>query len=62
MRSDLDVEEDRKQDIIREVGKWSFCGHDFSEDELVYCGYYMLNHALLMPELERYRISQGMLG
>ncbi len=59
--SDLTIEDDRKEDITKEVGKWSFCAHDFSEDELVYAGYFMLNHALKMPELENWRLSEGML-
>lgn len=57
--SDLLVEESRKRDIIEEIGKWSFCAHDFSEDELVYAGYYILAHALQMPELEKWRMDQG---
>lgn len=57
---DLYVEDSRKEVIAREVGTWGFCGHDFSEDELVYAGYYMLNHALQMPELEKWHLSEGM--
>lgn len=53
------MEDERKQDIIHEVGKWSFCAHDFSDDELVYAGYYMLDHALNIPELENWRMSKG---
>ena len=56
---DLHVEDQRKEVIAREVGKWGFCGHDFSEDELVYAGYLMLEHALQMSELQQWRISQG---
>jgi len=55
----LHVLEYRKAVIARQVGEWSFCGHDFSEDELVYAGYCMLDHALQLPELERWRMSQG---
>jgi 3',5'-cyclic-nucleotide phosphodiesterase len=56
---ELHVEEARKPIISREVGTWGFCAHDFSEDELVYAGYCMLNHALQMPELEKWRMSKG---
>jgi 3',5'-cyclic-nucleotide phosphodiesterase len=56
---DLRVEEGRKPIIAREVGSWGFCAHDFSEDELVYAGYCMLDHALQVPELERWRMSKG---
>lgn len=56
---DLHVAEARKPIIASEVGKWGFCAHDFSEDELVYAGYIMLDHALQMHELDRWRISKG---
>lgn len=56
---ELYVEEARKSIIAREIGSWSFCAHDFSEDELVYAGYRMLDHALQMPELEKWRMSEG---
>jgi 3',5'-cyclic-nucleotide phosphodiesterase len=56
---ELYVEEARKPIIEREIGSWSFCAHDFSEDELVYAGYRMLDHALQMPELEKWRMSEG---
>lgn len=56
---DLYVEPARKQIVAEEVGKWSFCAQDFNEDELVYAGYFMLNHALTMPEVKRWSMSQG---
>jgi 3',5'-cyclic-nucleotide phosphodiesterase len=56
---ELHVEEARKSIIAHEIGNWSFCAHDFSEDELVYAGYCMLDHALQMPELEKWRMSKG---
>lgn len=45
-----------EQLIIRAVGRWSFSAHDFSDDELVFAGCVMLQHALAMPELEKWRI------
>ena len=56
---DAHVDSRRKAVIAKAVGQWGFDGHEFSEDELVYAGYYMLNHALQIPELEHWRISQG---
>jgi 3',5'-cyclic-nucleotide phosphodiesterase len=56
---ELHVDDARKPIIAREVGNWSFCAHDFSEDELVYAGYCMLDHALQMPELTSWRMSKG---
>ncbi|KIV89109.1 hypothetical protein, variant [Exophiala mesophila] len=56
---DLYIQDHRKNVVAAEVGKWSFCGHDFTEDELVYAGYYMLNHALKMPEAQHWRMDEG---
>jgi 3',5'-cyclic-nucleotide phosphodiesterase len=56
----LDVEKHREDAIAEAVGKWGFDGHTFSEDELVYAGYYMLNHALQLPELEEWQLPKGM--
>jgi len=56
---DLFVEPHRKAIVAEEVGKWSFSGQDFSDDELVYAGYYMLNHALTTPEVKKWQMSEG---
>ncbi|EEH11266.1 3',5'-cyclic-nucleotide phosphodiesterase regA [Histoplasma capsulatum G186AR] len=55
--SDLHVLPSRKRLVEAEIGKWDFSAHDFSEDELVYAGTVILEHALQMPELEPWRIS-----
>lgn len=57
---DLHVQEARKDVVAQAVGSWGFCAHDFTEDELVYAGYFMLNHALQMVEAENWCMSQGM--
>lgn len=44
------------------VGTWAFSAHDFDSDELLYAALTMLQHALQMPELEKWRISIGMLA
>lgn len=54
----LSVDRSRQEVIAEAVGKWGFDGHLFSEDELVYAGYYILNHALSVPELEEWRIPR----
>lgn len=60
---DLYVREVRKPAIAQAVGSWGFDGHDFSEDELVYAGYFMLNHALEnLQSVGEWRMSQGMLS
>lgn len=53
------IEEDRKPIVKEAVGKWAFCAHDFTDDELVYAAYCMLEHALKIDELERWRMSAG---
>lgn len=42
--------------LINALASWNFSAHDFSEDELVYAAFFMLQHALHMTELERYRL------
>ncbi|KAI4119522.1 MAG: hypothetical protein LQ345_000584 [Seirophora villosa] len=42
--------------LIRAFTSWNFAAHDFSEDQLVHAALLMLQHALNMPELERWRI------
>lgn len=56
---DLYIDPERKQFVSEEVGKWSFSAQDFTEDELVYAGYFMLNHALKMPEVSKWSMPQG---
>lgn len=41
------------------IGSWGFSGHEFSEDELVHAALLMLQHALSLSELKRWRISAG---
>ncbi|KAF7712549.1 Uncharacterized protein PECH_004090 [Penicillium ucsense] len=54
---DLDVRPDRKALITEQVGKWDFCAHDFSEDELVIGACAMISHAFSLPGLEHWRLS-----
>lgn len=55
---DLFVQESRKAVVAAAVGRWDFSGHDFTEDELVYAGYYMLSHCLEMEDCEQWSMSQ----
>ena len=50
---------DRRHKISEAIGSWNFCAHEFSDDELLHAALLMLQHALTMPELERWRISTG---
>ncbi|MCJ1287486.1 3',5'-cyclic-nucleotide phosphodiesterase [Xylographa opegraphella] len=42
--------------ITKAIASWDFPAHDFSEDELVHAAFLMLQHALRMPELGKWRI------
>lgn len=49
----------RRELIAAAVGSWHFSAHDFTDDELLHAALLMLQHALAMPELEKWRISTG---
>ena len=51
------LEEKREARLINAIGSWGFSGHDWSEGELIYAGLLMLQHALTLPELEKWRMS-----
>lgn len=53
------VSSERQAAIAAAIGKWHFCAHDFTDDELLVAAMYMFKHALTMPELERWRIPAG---
>ena len=55
----ISVALDRREKIAKAVGGWDFCAHDFTDDELLHAALLMLQHALAMPELERWRLSTG---
>lgn len=50
---------DRREKVSAAVGSWNFSAHDFTDDELLHAALLMLQHALTMPELEKWRISTG---
>ncbi|KAK4698157.1 hypothetical protein P7C71_g1, partial [Lecanoromycetidae sp. Uapishka_2] len=50
-------EQSRHAGLAKAVGIWGFSGHDYSEDELVHAAFLMLQHALSIPELEKWRLS-----
>ncbi|KAK5465451.1 3',5'-cyclic-nucleotide phosphodiesterase [Exophiala xenobiotica] len=57
---DLFVREVRKPVVAQAVGSWGFDAHDFTEDELVYAGYFILNHALEnLESVENWRMSKA---
>lgn len=56
---DFHLDYDRKILVENAVGVWAFSAHDFTDDELLYGALVMLKHALQMPELERWAITEG---
>ncbi|RAR05398.1 HD-domain/PDEase-like protein [Stemphylium lycopersici] len=59
---DFHLDEDRKILVEHAVGAWAFSAHDFTDDELLYGALVMLKHALQMPELEKWAITEGKCG
>jgi hypothetical protein len=57
--TDLYVAEDRREVVATAIGRWSFSAHDFTDDELLYGALLMLKHALQMPELAQWVMSDG---
>ncbi|OCL04925.1 HD-domain/PDEase-like protein [Glonium stellatum] len=54
---ELQIDSERKDIVAAAIGSWSFSAHEFMDDELLYGALLMLKHALRMPELERWRMS-----
>lgn len=55
--ADLYVSPDRQEAVANAIGTWSFSAHDFGDDELLYASLLMLKHALKMPELEQWGMT-----
>ncbi|KAL3419416.1 cyclic nucleotide phosphodiesterase [Phlyctema vagabunda] len=53
----ITVAPNRRDKIVASVASWHFSAHDFTDDELLHAALLMLQHALSMPELEKWRIS-----
>lgn len=53
----ISITASRRQMIAAAVGTWEFSAHDFTDDELLHAASIMLQHALSMPELEKWWIS-----
>ncbi|KAF1841503.1 HD-domain/PDEase-like protein [Cucurbitaria berberidis CBS 394.84] len=55
---DFDLDDDRRAVVEERVGTWAFSAHDCTDDELVYGALVMLRHALQMPELEKWAMTE----
>ncbi|KAK8048656.1 3'5'-cyclic nucleotide phosphodiesterase [Apiospora phragmitis] len=55
------VSADNRAEIAKAIGKWHFCAHDFSDDQLLVAASLMFKHAFSMPELEQWRLPTDQL-
>ncbi|KAF4307748.1 3',5'-cyclic-nucleotide phosphodiesterase regA [Botryosphaeria dothidea] len=55
---DIEVSPARREQIAKAVGTWSFSAHDWNDDELLFGSLVMIQHALSMPEVERWRMRE----
>jgi hypothetical protein len=59
VRSDFELEQDRRKVVEDRVATWAFSAHDFTDDELLYAALVMLEHALSIPELSQWHMTEG---
>ncbi|KAI1180123.1 hypothetical protein F4777DRAFT_599038 [Nemania sp. FL0916] len=57
----IDIPAKRRAEIEEAPGKWHFCAPCFDDDSLLIAATLMFNHALAMPELEKWRLPTGKL-
>lgn len=57
--SHISVSAERQDAIAQAIGRWHFCAHSFSDDELLVAAMLIFKHALSMPELEQWRLPTG---
>jgi 3',5'-cyclic-nucleotide phosphodiesterase len=50
------LERGKESAMSKAIASWNFSAHEYSEDELVHIAFLMLQHALTMPELEKWRL------
>ncbi|SPO02727.1 uncharacterized protein DNG_05402 [Cephalotrichum gorgonifer] len=55
------VSTERQAAIAEAIGRWHFCAHDFTDDELLVAAMVMFKHALNMPALAKWRIPTDQL-
>ncbi|KAL4779297.1 hypothetical protein BJX76DRAFT_94015 [Aspergillus varians] len=56
---EFEVTEEREAYVKERLGQWNFTAHEFSDDELVFAAYSMLQHAFTIPELDEWRLTPG---
>ncbi|KAK8114080.1 uncharacterized protein PG998_001430 [Apiospora kogelbergensis] len=55
------VSAENRTEIAQAIGRWHFCAHDFSDDQLLVAASLMFRHAFSMPELEKWRLPTDQL-
>ena len=58
-RSLSSLDAGRESLLASSIASWAFSAHACSDDELVHIACLMLQHALNMPELEKWRLPAG---
>ncbi|KAL4808672.1 hypothetical protein BDV18DRAFT_132882 [Aspergillus unguis] len=53
------VSSEREEYVQKRLAQWNFTAHEFTDDELVYAAFAMLQHAFSIPELEEWRLTPG---
>ncbi|KAL9105113.1 MAG: hypothetical protein Q9163_000031 [Psora crenata] len=56
-----DMDPTRESHLKSALGSWGYSGHDYDEDELVHAACFMLQHALDLPQLEKWRLPPATL-
>ena len=54
---DVEISSERSEVVADCIGSWSFSAHEFTDTELLHAALLMLQHALNMPEVEKWRMS-----
>jgi hypothetical protein len=60
MSSDFELAPERRAVVEEKLASWAFSAHEFTDDELLYAALVMLEHALQMPDLAQWSMTEGM--
>ena len=59
MDRDFELEPERRKVVEEKVATWAFSAHELTDDKLLYAALVMLKHALSIPELSQWYITEG---
>jgi hypothetical protein len=57
--SDFELDPERRAVVEERIATWAFSAHDLTDDELLYGALVMLEHALQMPDLAEWSMTEG---